>query len=57
MGGIAFSLANAAIRRDVWERLPAVPAVGLADRHWQRELQANANSSCPKRATVRRLRR
>ena len=57
MGGVAFSLANAAIRRDVWERLPAVPAVGLADRHWQRELQANGELILPEeRATVHWLR-
>jgi len=57
MGGVAFSLANAAIRRDVWERLPAVPAVGLADRHWQRELQANGELILPEEeATVHWLR-
>jgi hypothetical protein len=47
MGGFAFSLANAAVRRDVWERLPAVLSVGLADRHWQRELAANAELILP----------
>ncbi len=47
MGGLAFSLANAAIRRDVWERLPAVPSAGLADRHWQRELAANGELILP----------
>jgi hypothetical protein len=47
MGGFAFSLANAAIRRDVWERLPAVPSVGLPDRHWQRALRANGELILP----------
>jgi hypothetical protein len=47
MGGFAFSAVNAAVRRDVWERLPAVPAVGLADRRWQRELVANAELILP----------
>ncbi len=47
MGGFALSAVNAAVRRDVWERLPAVPSVGLADRHWQRELAANAELILP----------
>jgi glycosyltransferase involved in cell wall biosynthesis len=47
MGGFAFSIANAAVRRDVWERLPAIPSAGLADRHWQRELAANAELILP----------
>lgn len=47
MGGFAFSIANAAVRRDVWERLPAIPSAGLADRRWQRELAANAELILP----------
>ncbi|HOC41999.1 MAG TPA: glycosyltransferase [Thermoanaerobaculales bacterium] len=47
MGGFAFSLANAAVRRDVWERLPAMPSVGLPDRHWQRALAASGELILP----------
>ena len=47
MGGFAFSMANAAIRRDVWERLPAATSVGLPDRHWQRALRADGQLILP----------
>ena len=47
MGGLALSLANAAVRRDVWERLPAVPSASLADCRWQRELVANGELVLP----------
>lgn len=48
MGGFAFSFANAAIRRDVWERFPPPPSpAGLANLRWQRELVASGELILP----------
>ena len=40
MGGFAFSMANAAMDRRVWERFPFAGST-LVGRHWQRQAKAN----------------
>lgn len=38
--GVSFSLANGAIRRDLWEAFPFRPGEGLEDLRWQRQMVA-----------------
>ena len=46
-GGFVFSLANAAIQRDVWERFPFHEGPLLEDRRWQRLIATNRELILP----------
>lgn len=46
-GGFAFSMVNAAIRRDVWEDFPFHPGPIFEDRSWQRIVRANGHLVLP----------
>lgn len=46
-GGFVFSIVNAAIRRDIWERFPFHPGPIFEDRRWQRLVRANGHLILP----------
>jgi len=46
-GGFVFSIVNAAIRRDIWERFPFHPGPMFEDRRWQRLIRANGHLILP----------